>query len=235
MSGKILFVMTGADQWTLNDGTTHPTGFWAEEAVTPYEIFTESGYQIVVATPGGVRPPVDEGSLAPAAAGSAEIADHQRAVIATAPEFAHPIDLADADPADYDAVFVPGGHGPMEDLSDNPDARRLLRAVLSADQLLAIVCHGPAILLSAHDELGVNDFAGYTVTAFSNAEEEQAGLAAKAPWLLQDRLVGADITVHVGPAWVPHIESDRHLLTGQNPASSAPLAEELLSRLGAQG
>src|SRR5690242_10227727 len=107
---KILFIMTGAGAWTLKDGSKHPTGFWAEEAAVPYEQFKQAGHEIVVATPGGVVPPVDEGSLAGDAAKFREVLD-------AAPEFKNPIALADVNLDDYAAVYVPGGHGPMEDLA----------------------------------------------------------------------------------------------------------------------
>ncbi|MEE4023705.1 type 1 glutamine amidotransferase domain-containing protein [Gordonia sp. PKS22-38] len=232
MARHVLFLMTGADHWTLNDGTRHPTGFWAEEAVTPLEIFTDAGFTVTVATPEGVRPPVDDGSLTPENTGSAEKSAHIREVVDTAKEFANPITLADVKIDDYDAVFVPGGHGPMEDLATDPQAGAILTAANSADIPLGVVCHGPAALLSAVDAGGRNVFAGHTVTGFSNTEEQQAGLADKAPWLLQDRLTDAGFAVTVGDAWAPNVCTDRNLYTGQNPASSADLARAVVERLG---
>ncbi|WP_440714144.1 type 1 glutamine amidotransferase domain-containing protein [Gordonia sp. FQ] len=235
MTGTVLFIMTGADHWTLNDGSRHATGFWAEEAVAPLEVLRAAGYRVTVATPGGVRPPVDEASLDAGTVGSAEKADHLREVVETAPEFQSPIALSDVDLADYDAIFVPGGHGPMEDLAVDPDAGAVLTAADRAGTPLAIVCHGPAILLSATTEDGTNVFTGRTVTGFSDAEEEQGGLADMAPWLLQDRLTEAGLHVTVGAPWSVHLESDGNLLTGQNPASSEPLAHALLGRLETPG
>lgn len=228
---KILFVMTGADTWTLADGTKHPTGFWAEEAVVPLEAFRAAGHRVTVATPGGVVPPVDAGSLAAEANGGAERAAHFKEVVENAPEFAAPLALADVDLDDYDAVYVPGGHGPMEDLAVDADSGRLLTRALTGGLPLGVVCHGPAALLAAVTEDGTNAFAGYRVTAFTNDEERQAGNADKAKWLLQDRLTEAGLEVETGTAWAPHIQTDRNVVTGQNPASSAPLAEELLARL----
>ena len=220
---KILFVMTGADGWTLADGTKHPTGFWAEEAVLPLRAFTAAGHEVVVATPGGVVPPVDPASLA-AEPGLAD-------AVASAPEFAAPVALADVRFADFDAVFVPGGHGPMEDLAVDADSGRILTEALGSGKPVGVVCHGPAALLAATTPDGTNVFAGYRVTAFTNAEEHAGGLADKAKWLLQDRLTDAGMHVEVGESWMPHIEVDRTVVTGQNPASSVPLATELLSRL----
>lgn len=229
---KILFVMTGADEWTLADGTKHPTGFWAEEAVVPLEAFRAAGHQVTVATPGGVVPPVDAGSLAPEANGGAEQAAHLKDVVESAPEFAAPLVLADVNLDDYDAVYVPGGHGPMEDLAVDAASGRLLARAVTSGMPVGVVCHGPAALLPAFAEDGTNAFAGYRITAFTNDEERQAGNADKAKWLLQDRLTEAGLQVETGAPWAPHIQTDRNVVTGQNPASSAPLAKELLTRLG---
>ncbi|MGW3112280.1 type 1 glutamine amidotransferase domain-containing protein [Streptomyces sp. NPDC001091] len=229
---KILFVVTGADHWTLADGTQHPTGFWAEEAVAPYEAFKAAGDEVVVATPGGVVPTVDKGSLAPEVNGGQENADRIAAALEAADEFKHPVRLEDVDLADYDAVFYPGGHGPMEDLAVDATSGRLLIDTLESGKPLAVVCHAPAALLAATRPDGSNAFAGYQVAAFSNAEETQAGFADKAKWLLETRLGEAGVDVRVGEPWAPKVVIDRNLITGQNPASSAPLAEEVLKRLG---
>jgi len=228
---KILFVMTGADHWTLADGTQHPTGFWAEEFAAPYEEFTAAGHEIVVATPGAVVPKADQGSLTADANGGQEGADRVAAVLAKASELENPIDLAQVDLSDYDAVFYPGGHGPMEDLAVNADSARVLTGTLQAGKPLGVVCHAPAALL-ATEAGGDSPFRGYRVTAFTNAEERQAGLADKAKWLLQDRLVSLGVQFDEGEPWAPNVVVDRNLHTGQNPASSKPLAEQVLKSLG---
>ncbi|WP_327181277.1 type 1 glutamine amidotransferase domain-containing protein [Streptomyces sp. NBC_01334] len=229
---KILFVLTGADHWTLADGTLHPTGFWAEEAVAPYEAFRAAGHEVVVATPGGVVPTVDRGSLAAEVNGGQEAADRIAAALDAMPELRRPVRLEDVDLGDHAAVFYPGGHGPMEDLAVDAVSGRLLVDALRSGKPLGVVCHGPAALLAAVTEDGSNAFAGYRVAAFTNAEELQAGLGDKAKWLLQDRLTEAGVEVRVGEPWAPHVVVDRNLITGQNPASSAPLAAELLKHLG---
>jgi len=228
---KILFVLTGADHWTLADGSRHPTGFWAEEAVAPYEEFKRAGHEIVVATPGGVEPPVDRGSLDPAFNGGQEGADRVAATLASISELRHPVRLEEVDLADYDAVFSPGGHGPMEDLAVDADSGRLLTLALESGKPLGVVCHAPAALLAARNEDGSSPFAGYRLTGFSNTEEAQAGFADKAKWLLQDRLVALGADYQEGEPWAPNVVVDRNLLTGQNPASAAPLALEILKRL----
>ncbi|GHF53173.1 type 1 glutamine amidotransferase domain-containing protein [Streptomyces griseosporeus] len=228
---KILFVMTGADHWTLADGSKHPTGFWAEEAVVPYEAFKAAGHEVVVATPGGVVPVVDRASLAPEVNGGQEGADRIAAALAAMDEIKRPIRLEDVDLGAYAAVFYPGGHGPMEDLAVDAVSGRLLVDALESGRPLAVVCHGPAALLAAVREDGSNAFAGYEVAAFTDAEETQAGLADKAKWLLQTRLEEAGVVVRAGEPWAAHVVVDRNLVTGQNPASSAPVAAEVLKKL----
>ncbi|MFM9372823.1 type 1 glutamine amidotransferase domain-containing protein [Streptomyces sp. Da 82-17] len=229
---KILFVLTGADHWTLADGTEHPTGFWAEEAVAPYEAFKAAGHEVVVATPGGVVPTVDKGSLAPEANGGQENADRIADALAAFTELQSPLALEDVDLDDYAAVFYPGGHGPMEDLAVDATSGRLLTRALESGKPLGVVCHGPAALLAATKGDGSNAFAGYDIAAFTDAEEAQAGFADKAKWLLQSRLVDAGVNVKAGEPWAVNVVVDRNLVTGQNPASSAPLAAELLKKLG---
>ncbi|MGW6424700.1 type 1 glutamine amidotransferase domain-containing protein [Nocardia sp. NPDC055053] len=227
----ILFVLTGADHWTLADGTEHPTGYWAEEFAAPYEAFTGAGHLVTVATPGGVVPTVDQASLAAEANGGAEGAAAVADVLSGAKALRQPIPLADVDLADYDAVFYPGGHGPMEDLAVDPVSGKLLIDALASGKPLGVVCHAPAALLATADAAGNSPFAGYRVAAFSNAEETQAGFADKAKWLLQDRLVALGVDYREGEPWAPHIQVDRNLYTGQNPASSAKLAAEMLTAL----
>ncbi|GGP06655.1 type 1 glutamine amidotransferase domain-containing protein [Nonomuraea glycinis] len=224
---KILFVMTGTAYWTLKDGTRHATGYWAEEFAAPYKAFTEAGHQIVVATPNGVVPYVDMMSLRPEIAGSARIALDLEETIRSAEVMRRPITVADARLDDYDALYLPGGHGPMEDLCLDADAGRLLTAALASGKPLAIVCHAPAAMLATRIH-GVSPFAGYRVTAFTNEEENAVGLAPKARWLLEDELVDLGVDFTKGDMWKPYTVVDRNLFTGQNPASAAELAGRLL-------
>lgn len=229
---NILFVVTGADHWTLKDGTRHPTGFWAEELVAPYEVFTGAGHQVVIATPGGVLPTVDRASLTAESNGGQEAADRVADALDAISGLRRPLRLEEVDPADYAVVFYPGGHGPMEDLAVDEVSGRLLTEVLASGRPLGVVCHAPAALLAARGADGASPFAGYRLTGFTNAEETQAGLADKAPWLLQDRLVELGADFREGEPWLPHVVTDRSLFTGQNPASSGPLAAEILKALG---
>lgn len=230
---KILFLITAADHWTLADGHRQPAGFWAEEALGPYAVFKEAGYEIAAATPGGVTPTADALSLTPEFNGGEEGAERMRTALREATELARPMRIEDVRIADYDAVFVPGGWGPMEDLPDNAETGRLLTEWLAADKPVALVCHGPAALLSTVDADGKSPFHGYRLTGLSNAEEAQNGLADRAKWLLQDRLVadlGADY--RETEPFTPHVEVDRTLCTGQNPFSAVPLAREIVKALG---
>jgi len=228
---KILFVVTGAQSWTLADGTPHPTGFWAEELVAPYRSFTEAGHDVVVATPGGVVPVVDQGSLAPDANGGQAEADAIRTELERIEQLRAPVALDQVDLDDHAAVFYPGGHGPMEDLAVDATSGALLTSTLASGKPLGIVCHAPAALLATADQDGGSPFAGYRLTGFTNAEETQAGLADKATWLLQDRLVDLGVDFQEGEPWAEHVEVDRNLYTGQNPASSRALAEHMLKAL----
>ncbi|MGW1814313.1 type 1 glutamine amidotransferase domain-containing protein [Streptomyces sp. NPDC002125] len=229
---SVLFVLTGADHWTLNDGTTHPTGFWAEELAAPHRVFTQAGYDITVATPGGVAPTVDAASLAAEANGGQEQADAIASYLASIDETLRiPARLEDTVPTSYDIVFYPGGHGPMEDLAVNEASGRLLTAALDSGTHVAVLCHAPAALLAARREDGSWPFAGYRLTGFSNAEETQAGFAAKAPWLLENRLVELGAQYSAAEPWAVHTVHDRNLHTGQNPASSEQLAREIVAAL----
>jgi putative intracellular protease/amidase len=232
MTKKILFVISAADHWTLKDGTRKPAGFWAEEVIDPYEQFTAAGYEIAVATPGGAIPTVDELSLKPEYAGGDENAARMRAGLAAMRELAEPMTIEEADLDAYEAVFYPGGLGPMEDLPTDAASAKLLVEALGSGKALALVCHGPAALLATVDDQGRSPFAGYRLTGFSNAEEAMGGAADTAKWLLQDRLIadlGADYVE--GAAYQPHTVVDRNLYTGQNPSSAGPLAQQVLKAI----
>jgi putative intracellular protease/amidase len=228
---KVLFVVTGATYLVLKDGTRYATGYWAEEFAQPYKAITEAGHEVVVATPNGVTPNVDMMSLRPAMAGGEEGALELEAIIRSAEVMRRPIKLSDVRLEDYDAVYLPGGHGPMQDLSVDADAGRILTAQLASGRPLAIVCHAPASMLATRIH-GESPFKGYRVTGFTNEEEEAVGLADKAQWLLEDELkekVGVEYSR--GEIWKPYVVEDRNLITGQNPHSAEVLAERLLKVL----
>jgi putative intracellular protease/amidase len=230
MMAKILFVLTGASYWTLRDGTRHPTGYWAEEFAAPYSALIGAGHQIVVASPGGVVPHVDVMSLRPSMAGSEQIALEQEGILRSAEELRHPIELADARLEDYDAVYYPGGHGPMEDLWQDADSGRLLIAALASGKPLAIVCHAPVAIMATRRK-GGSPFVGYRVTCYTNSEEDAVGLREKARWTVEDELIAMGLEFTRGEDWKPYTVVDRNLYTGQNPASAAPLAQQILDAL----
>jgi len=228
---KVLFIVSGATYWVLKDGTRYATRYWAEEFANPYKILTEAGHEVVVATPNGVTPNVDMMSLRPEMAGGIDGALELEAIIRSAEVMRRPLQLSDVRLEDYDAVYLPGGHGPMSDLAWDADCGRLLTAQLGSGNPLFIVCHGPASILSTRIH-GVSPFKGYRVTCFTNDEEEAVGLAARAPWLLETDLrekVGVEFSR--GPIWEPYMVEDRNLVTGQNPHSAAVLAHRLLEVL----
>jgi aldehyde dehydrogenase (NAD+) len=233
---SVLFVVTGADHWTLADGTSHPTGFWAEELVVPYTAFREAGHDVTISTPGGITPTVDQGSLTAEANGGQERADEIAARLDELSDvLATPAKLSEVDVARFDAVFYPGGHGPMEDLAVDELSGHVLTQALDSGKPLGVLCHAPAALLAARRADGTWPFAGYRMTGFSNAEEAAVGLADKAPWLVEDRLVELGAGYEAGAPFSPYTVSDRNLLTGQNPASSEKLAREVISALGDRG
>lgn len=231
---SILIVLSGADRWTQADGRQRPTGVWAEEFVTPHRALRKAGVALTIATPQGRRPVIDEVSLAPDTAGNSDelVAELKSYLAEVEGELAAPVALSDVDPAVFDAVLVPGGHGPMQDLAVDPDLGRILGATLRDESKTVVaLCHGQAAFLSAGDADGWL-FKGRRLTAFTDAEETQTGLAANAPWLLETRLRQAGANYEGGAPWGSFVVVDGNLITGQNPASAAAVADALLERLG---
>jgi putative intracellular protease/amidase len=228
---KVLFIVSGATYLVLKDGTRYATGYWAEEFARPHKAITDAGHEVVVTTPGGVTPNVDMMSLRPAMADGEKGALELEEIIRSAEVMRRPLQLSDVRLEDYDAVYLPGGHGPMQDLAFDADVGRLLTAQLASGKPLAIVCHAPAAMLATRIH-GESPFKGYRVTCFTNDEEEGVGLASRCQWLLEDELkekVGVQFSR--GPIWEPYMVEDRNLITGQNPHSAAVLAERLLEIL----
>lgn len=229
---KVLMIVSAADHWTLNDGTLHPTGFWAEELATPYSVFTDAGWDVDVATPGGKAPVVDKASLDENAGDADTLAAVKAKLDELAPVLAEPLNLADVKAADYDLVFYPGGHGPMEDLAVDETSGRILTERMADNAPVALLCHAPAAVLATENAPGGSPFAGRKMTGFSNDEERAAGLADKAPWLLESRLVALGAEYDKAPEpWASHVIVDGNLYTGQNPSSSKELAERLVKDL----
>ena len=335
---RIAYLVTSARELTLADGTQHPTGYFAEEALKPYERFADAGFDVTVITPDGQPPYADPYGLSwffhypeedkdylasvvrtfardvddirltlhqntelglaaarPVAvllqangrtpaeahrivasaakiawqqdrpfadvlaedtslgltreqidsevdaqrADSQRLSDERHRQLLQIPGFGHPAalsSLTDAELAGFDAVFAPGGHGPMVDLADNPDVGRLLLALHRKHAPIAALCHGPAMLLSAPERAGGQWlFDGYRLTSFTDEEEDQteAGLLGMA-WLLDVALKNAGAVFDDGPAaWISHVVVDRNLITGQNPGSTEATADAVIKKLRA--
>jgi putative intracellular protease/amidase len=335
---RIAYLVTSAREMTLADGTAHPTGYFAEEALKPYERFADAGFDVTVITPDGNPPypdpyglswffhypdqdkdylasvvrtfardvddirltlhqdtelglaaarrtaallqaggrtPAEAHRIVSAAAKTAwrqdrqfadvlaedgshelsleqiqrevdaqradsqRLADERHRKLLEIPDFQHPValsSLSDAELGEFDAVFAPGGHGPMVDLADNPDVGRLLLALHRRHAPIAALCHGPAILLSAPERAdGLWLFDGYRMTSFTDEEEDQTetgrlGMA----WLLDVALKNAGAVFDDGPsAWISHVVVDRNLITGQNPGSTEATADAVIKKLRA--
>lgn len=230
---RVLYVITGADRWTLNDGEVHPSGYWAEEVAVPHRLFTHAGWNVTVATPGGQRPTLDRLSLGIAGGLPRKRRDIAAYLESIAAVLDAPLPLDQANPDDFDLVFYPGGHGPMEDLAYDPVSGAILTRRVETDRPLALLCHAPAAINAATRPDGSSPFAGRNMTGLSNREELLNSFARKAPWLLEDRL--KEIGVNYAKARVPlrpFVVVDRNLYTGQNPMSSTALAQRLLADLG---
>jgi putative intracellular protease/amidase len=223
---KVLFVMTSHDQ--LGD-TGKKTGFWVEEFAAPYYTLAEAGVKIDIASPKGGQPPIDPKSTEPDAQTAAtkrfyEDDDLQHKLSRTKK-------LSEVKAEDYDAVFYPGGHGPMWDLANDKESIRLIEDFTKQQKPVAAVCHGPAVLLHAKGADGEPLVKGKKVAGFTNTEEEAVQLTNIVPFLVEDRLKELGGSYSKADDWQPYIVTDGLLITGQNPASSEPAAEELLKML----
>ncbi len=223
---KVLFVLTSHDQ--LGD-TGRKTGFWLEEFAAPYYVFQDAGAEITLASPLGGQPPLDPKSDEPDAQTAAterfrKDSQAQAALAATTP-------LAQIKADDFDAVFYPGGHGPLWDLANDARSIALLEAFERAGKPLGLVCHAPGALIKVKAADGQPLVAGRRVTGFTNSEENAVGLTAVVPFLIEDEFSRLGGNYQKGPDWQVHVEVDGRLVTGQNPASSEAVAEALLSQL----
>ena len=223
---KILIVLTSHDQ--LGD-TGKKTGFWLEEFVAPYYVLKDAGAAITLASPKGGRPPLDPKSELPE--NQTELTKRFRTDTAAQAELAHTKKLADVSADDFDAVFYPGGHGPMWDMANNATSIALIEAFVKADKPVGAVCHAPSALINARGKDGECLIKSRRVTGFSDAEEEAVGLTAVVPFLLEDRLKERGGVYSKGANWGPYVQVDGKLVTGQNPSSSGPAAEALLTLL----
>jgi putative intracellular protease/amidase len=222
---KILMVLTSHDQ--LGD-TGKKTGFWLEEFAAPYYAFLDAGAKITVASPKGGQPPLDPKSDTPE--GQTETTRRFKGDAAAQAVLASTVTLADVRAADHDAVFYPGGHGPLWDLAEDPKSIALIEAFYSAGKPVAAVCHAPAVLhrVTSHGESIVK---GKRVTGFTNSEEEAVQLTKVVPFLVEDELKRLGGLYEKAGDWQSFAITDGRLITGQNPASSTAAAQHLLKLL----
>lgn len=223
---KVLLVLTS--HGLLGD-TGKKTGFWLEELAAPYYVFKDAGAEITLASPLGGQPPLDPKSDEPDA--QTDDTRRFRADRAAVQALSATKELSSVRPDDFDAVFYPGGHGPLWDLAESEDSRALIESMLAAGKPVAAVCHAPGVLRHVKAPDGTPLVKGRRVTGFTNTEEAAVGLTKVVPFLVEDMLRSAGATYSKGADWQSYVVTDGLLITGQNPASSAAGAKALLQAL----
>ena len=223
---KILIVLTSHSE--LGD-TGKKTGFWVEEFAAPYYELADAGAEITLASPKGGQPPIDPASELTAA--QTKFTHRFDKDAALKQKLAHTLKLSDVQASDYDAVFYPGGHGPLWDLVKDTNSIALLEAFQQQRKPMALVCHAPCALLKIKLPNGDALIKGKNVTGFSDNEEAAVKLTKVVPFLMEDELKKAGAHYSKGPDWGVYVQTDGLLITAQNPASSAEAAKALLKRL----
>lgn len=223
---KLLMVLTSHDK--LGD-TGHKTGFWLEEFVAPYYVFLDAGITVVLASPLGGQPPLDPVSDEPDA--QTRDTERFRSDLVAQQALAHTQRLDTIDASEFDAVFYPGGHGPLWDLAESADSIKLIETLFANGKPVGAVCHAPGVLRHTKKPDGTPIVAGKRVTGFTNSEEAAVGLTNVVPFLVEDELKKLGGQFEHTDNWGVYVLTDGHLVTGQNPASSAAAAEELLKLL----
>ncbi|MCA8830998.1 type 1 glutamine amidotransferase domain-containing protein [Hymenobacter pini] len=223
---KILMVLTSHDQL---GNTGHKTGFWLEEFAAPYYVFKDAGAELTLASPKGGQPPLDPKSDDPSA--QTDATKRFKADAAAQQALANTVKLDSVSAADYDAVFYPGGHGPLWDLAEDKKSIELIETLYAAGKPVAAVCHAPGVLRHVKSANGEPLVKGKSVTGFTNTEEEAVQLTNVVPFLVEDMLKENGGNYSKGADWAPYVTQTGNLITGQNPASSEPAAEALLKLL----
>ena len=223
---KILIVLTSHDQL---GNTGKKTGFWLEEFTAPYYAFKDAGIDLVLASPAGGQPPLDPKSDDPAS--QTETTRRFRADPAAQQALANTVRLDSVRAADFDAVFYPGGHGPLWDLAESATSIALIEAFDRAGKPVGLVCHAPGALKNVRTAAGAPLVQGRTVTGFSNSEEAAVELSDVVPFLIEEVFTRQGGQYQKGPDWAPFVVQDGKLVTGQNPASSEAVAKALLALL----
>jgi len=223
---KILMVLTSHEKL---GNTGAKTGFWLEEFAAPYYVFKDAKVDVTLASPLGGQPPLDPKS--DDAASETESTRRFKADADARAALSKTLKLSKVSAKDFDALFYPGGHGPLWDLAEDVTSIALIEAMLAAGKPVAAVCHAPAVLRHVKTADGASIVQGRNVTGFSNTEEQEAGLVDVVPFLVEDMLKENGANYSQTSNWQPHVMADGLLITGQNPASSAPAAEALLTKL----
>ncbi|WP_414448628.1 type 1 glutamine amidotransferase domain-containing protein [Burkholderia sp. 22PA0099] len=223
---KILMVLTSHDQL---GNTGLKTGFWLEELAAPYYVFKDAGAEIVLTSPQGGQPPLDPKSNEPMF--QTEHTHRFEADAAATRQLAATLPLAGIDPAGFDAVFYPGGHGPLWDLAEDTHSIALIEAFIGAGKPAALVCHAPGVLRHVKAADGRPLVDGKQVTGFTNTEEDAVQLTNVVPFLVEDELKKHGGRFSRGDDWASYVVQDGLLITGQNPGSSAEAAARLLAHL----
>lgn len=224
---KILMVLTSHDQ--LGD-TGKKTGFWLEEFAAPYYAFLDAGAKLTLASPKGGQPPLDPKSDEPDA--QTEATERFRKDSAAQAALASTIKLSAAQAGDYDAVFYPGGHGPLWDLAEDKDSIALIESLYAAGKPVSAVCHAPGVLRHARAADGAPLVKGKKVTGFSDSEEAAVQLTDIVPFLVEAELKRLGGSYSKLADWQSYAVADGNLVTGQNPASSVAVAQQVLKLLG---
>ncbi len=223
---KILFVLTSHDQ--LGD-TGKKTGFWIEEFAAPYYLLKDKGVDITLASPKGGQPPIDPSSEA--SESQTPATERFNGDKETQDLLSKTLKLDAVNQSDYDAVFYPGGHGPLWDLAEDAQSIALIESFYNNNKPISAVCHAPAVFRHTKNTDGTPLVQGKKVTGFSNSEEEAVQLTNVVPFLVENMLQENGGTYSKGDDWSPYALEDGLIITGQNPASSVLVAELLLNKL----
>jgi putative intracellular protease/amidase len=224
---KVLVILPSHDQL---GNTGQKTGFWLEEFTDPYYKFIDSGYEVTIASPRGGKPPVDPKSTQKE--NQSESTKRFEKDKSAQAKLENTLVLSQVSASDYDTLFLPGGHGPMWDLSSDGNMKKIVEDFYSDKKIVSAVCHGPAGLLQATDRNGNSILKGKKITGFTNNEEFAVGLTKAVPFSLENRMKELGGKFEKGQDFKPFIVSDGQLITGQNPKSALPAAEKVVEILG---
>jgi putative intracellular protease/amidase len=224
---KVLVVLPSHDQL---GNTGQKTGYWLEEFTDTYYKFIDSGYEVTIASPRGGKPPVDPKSTQKE--NQSESTKRFERDKSAQEKLENTLALSQVSASDYDTLFLPGGHGPMWDLSSDENMKKIVEDFYSDKKIVSAVCHGPAGLLQATDRNGNSILKGKKITGFTNNEESAVGLTKTVPFSLENRMKELGGKFEKGQDFKPFIVSDGLLITGQNPKSALPAAEKVVEILG---